>query len=208
MTGRYLSRAQDGEDKIIRQVLRQIGPSNRIAVEFGAKDGLYKSNTARLREQGWRVILFDVQPEADIVIQALITRENINDIFASHGVPEVFDVLSIDIDGNDLWVWDALQARPRIVVIEYNASFPSDVSVTVPYDPDRMWDGSNFYGASVLALCRLGRRKGYSLFAYTKSNLIFVERDLITRRLRPSNVSVPRRSKREDTLHREWQVYA
>lgn len=205
---RYVSRAQDGEDKIIRQLLRLIGPFNRTAVEFGAKDGLYKSNTARLREQGWRVILFDVKPESDIVIQALITRENINDLFLEHGVPDVFDVLSIDIDGNDLWVWEALQARPRIVVIEYNASFPPDVSLTVPYDPDRMWDGSNFYGASVLALCRLARRKGYNLYAYTKSNLIFVERNLVSRRLRVTNVSVPRKSKREDALHRAWQVYA
>ncbi len=208
MRGRYRDRAQNGEDTIVQRLLAQIGPTNRIAVEFGAKDGRYKSNTARLRAKGWRVVLFDSQPEADIVIPAVIAPDNINEIFAAHGVPETFDVLSIDIDGNDLWVWEALRSRPRIVIIEYNASFPSNVSLTVTYDPARVWDGSNYYGASVLALCRLGRRKGYALYAYTKSNLIFVARGLTARRLLPSHVSVPRRSKREDLLHRDWQVYA
>ncbi len=204
---RYDHRAQDGEDAIIGHLLRLIGPTNRIAVEFGAKDGTYKSNTSKLRAKGWRVVLFDSQPESDMVIQALITPENINDIFAAHGVPDVFDVLSIDIDGNDLWVWEALRAQPRIVIIEYNPGLSRDESLTVPYDPDRVWDGSNYYGASVLALCRLGRRKGYTLHSYTKSNLIFVQSGLQLRRMHHSNVAVPRRTKRPDPLNREWAVY-
>jgi hypothetical protein len=178
-----------------------------VAVEFGARDGLTGSNTARLREQGWRTVLFDRDPMSDLVTQALITRENINEVFRVHGVPDPFDLLSIDIDGNDLWVWEALTFRPRVVVIEYNPSFGPDVSVTVPYDPDRAWDGTNYYGASALALCRLGRRKGYRLFASTRSNLIFVRRSLTARQLLPWHLRLPLPSKRPDGHRRPWEVY-
>jgi hypothetical protein len=195
------------EERILSRLLRRIGATNRIAVEFGAKDGVYKSNTARLRGKGWRTVLFDSEPESDTVEKALITPENVNEIFAAHDIPQTFDVLSIDIDGNDLWVWEALTYQPRIVIIEYNPSHDSDRSVTVPNDPDRVWDRTNYYGASVLALCRLGRRKGYRLDAFTKSNLVFVVEDLATRRLRPSHVPLPRATKRQDPLNRPWQVY-
>ena len=208
MAGLIGHRMFSTEDRILRRLLTRVRPTNRVAVEFGAKDGVYKSNTARLRSKGWQTFLFDSEPEAETVVKALITPENINEVFASHGVPHAFDVLSIDIDGNDLWVWQALAYQPRIVIIEYNPSFAADVSVTVPYDAERVWDHTNYYGASVRALCRLGRRKGYRLHAFTKSNLFFVARDLATRRLNPSHVPAPRLTKRQDPLERPWQVYA
>jgi hypothetical protein len=196
------------EARILKRLLSRIGTTNRVAVEFGAKDGVYKSNTAQLRAKGWRTFLFDSEPESDLVQPALITSANINDIFSAYGVPQSFDVLSIDIDGNDLWVWEALTYQPRVVVIEYNPLFDSTLSMTVPNDDARVWDRTNYYGASVRALCRLGRRKGYRLTEFTKSNLIFVQTALATRRLRPSHVPVPRMTKRPDPLQRAWQVYA
>lgn len=199
--------AQDGEDRILDRLLRRIGAVNHVAVEFGAKDGLYKSNTVRLREKGWRVVLFDSVPEAPFVIEALITRENVNQLFTEHGIPHAFDVLSIDVDGNDLWIWEALTFAPRIVVIEYNASLPAHLSLTVPYDDARIWDHTNYYGASVLALNRLAKRKGYRLYAFTKSNLIFVQRGLVSHRLHLSRVPVPRPTKRPDPLSRPWVTY-
>ena len=201
-------KAQNGEHRIVKRLFSRIGATNRVAVEFGAKDGIYKSNTAHLRQKGWTTILFDRIPEAEDVIEATITAGNINETFAAHGVPQIFDLLSIDIDGNDLWVWQALTFQPRVVIIEYNPTFPADVSLTVPYDESRVWDRTTYYGASVLALCKLGRRKGYRLYHYTKSNLIFVAHGLTSRRLRAHHVPVPRASKRPDPLNRPWQEYA
>lgn len=83
--------------------------------------------------------------------------------------PEQIDVLSIDIDGYDYHVWDALQDyRPRIVIIEYNPSIPNDIVVINPHKEDI------FTGSSAAALVELGRRKGYSLIAVTQTNLLFI----------------------------------
>ena len=79
------------------------------------------------------------------------------------------DVLSIDIDGYDYHVWDAVQDyRPRIVIIEYNPSIPNDIIAINPHREDI------FTGSSAAALVELGRKKGYSLIAVTQTNLLFV----------------------------------
>jgi hypothetical protein len=107
-----------------------------------------------------------------------VTAENVEALFAKYGVPGLFDLLSIDIDGNEYWVWNAIRCyRPRVVVIEYNVFFGPDVSKTIPYDPAHRWDESLFHGASLEALRRLGRAKGYSL-VHTDSyspNAFFVD---------------------------------
>ena len=70
------------------------------------------------------------------------------------------DLLSIDIDYNDYWVWKAIEVvKPRVVVVEYNATLPPPLSLVVPYAPATAWDGSNYFGASLEALARLGTTK-------------------------------------------------
>lgn len=199
--------AQSGEDRKVALIFRLIGVTNRWAVEFGAADGRRKSNTAYFRDHGWSSRLFDVDPLDPEVRQADITAENVNTVFAEAGIPRAFDLLSIDIDGNDLWVWKALTYRPRVVVIEYNPRFGPYKSRTVPYDPDRHWDGTNYYGASVLALRRLGTEKGYDLVASTRSNLIFVQAGLLPA-IRPSQVRRTSKFKRPDPAKRKWMIYA
>src|SRR4029078_1096658 len=86
-----------------------------------------------------------------------------------------------DIDFNDYWVWKAVSAvRPRAVVIEYNAGLHPPLSVTAPYPPNRAGDGTNFFGASLEALVRLGRDKGYRIVGcnISGSNAFFVREDL------------------------------
>lgn len=199
--------AQSGEDRIAARIFKQIGVTNRFAVEFGAADGRRKSNTKYFRDRGWSSRLFDVQPLDPEVQQATMTAENVNAIFAEAGIPQEFDLLSIDIDGNDLWVWKALTYRPRVVIIEYNPKFGPFKSRTVPYDPARFWDGTIYYGASVLALTRLGAEKGYDLVASTRSNLIFVRAGLVPA-IRPSQVKRPAKVKRFDPAERKWERYA
>jgi hypothetical protein len=101
---------------------------------------------------------------------------------SEYHIPQEFDLLSIDIDGNDYWVWAAIQNwHPRIVVIEYNTSFPPSRLWVMVENHEHTWDGTNYYGASLASLARLGRMKGYSLVATDSRgvNAFFVKADLI-----------------------------
>ncbi len=115
--------------------------------------------------------------------QEFITAENINQLFSKYNVPDEFDLLSIDIDFNDFYVWKAISARyrPRVVVIEYNAKHLPSEDCVVLYDPMACWDKTNYFGASLLALYNLGKEKGYSLiYADTRGvNLFFLRDDLV-----------------------------
>lgn len=173
--------SQGGEDGVLAHVFECIGTTNRRFVEFGAWDGLHWSNTALLRlEQGFSGLLMDGDPEraGRLVRCETVTAENVNALFRKYEVPPAFDLLSIDIDGNEYWVWNALDGyRPRVVLIEYNVFFSTDVSKTMPYDAAHRWDKTMFHGASLAALRKLGRKKGYSLI-HTDSyapNAVFVE---------------------------------
>jgi hypothetical protein len=164
-------------------------------VEFGVEDGS-ECNTRFLRERlGWTGLLMDggdhATPVGD-VRREFITAENICSLFEKYRVPKEFDLLSIDIDGNDYWVWQAIRGySPRIVVIEYNSSIGPDESKTVPYDPAFHWDGTNYFGASILALTKLGRAKGYTLIGCDNQgiNAFYLRDDLLSERFVVRSVS-------------------
>jgi hypothetical protein len=172
--------SQFGEDAIVERLFARIGTTNKFAVEFGARDGVGNSNTHALRvHHGWTCVLLDCCSKAAIVSQIFLTAENLQQTFLVHRVPKTFDLLSIDVDGNDFHLWKALTAfTPRVVVIEYNSRFGPDESRVMPYNPAHRWDKTDYYGASAAALVKLGREKGYTLVDYTpKVNLFFVKDD-------------------------------
>jgi len=180
--------SQSGEDGIIEYIFEYIGTTNKYFVEFGAADGIAFSNTANLRiNKGWNGLLLEgdanMAIRSDGVFHAIVTAENICAIFRKYNVPSTFDLLSIDIDGNDYWVWKALDTKkykPRVVVIEYNSNFEPSESKTIEYDPYYIHDGTIYYGASLGALRKLGKEKGYSLIYRTnKLNAFFVLSDLL-----------------------------
>src|SRR5260370_27613128 len=100
----------------------------------------------------------------------------------AYNVPRNLDLLSIDIDGNDYWVWAAIQKwRPRLVVIEYNPTFPPHQKWVMKEDLNHRWDGTNYFGASLPSLAALGTKKGFTLVATDSCgiNAFFVRDDFI-----------------------------
>ncbi len=115
-------------------------------------------------------------------VHARVTRENIAQLFAENGVPHDLDLLSIDVDGNDYYLWEALaDYRPRVVVIEFNPAFAPPKHWVMHYDPEHVWRHDNYYGASLASLTTLGRRLGYALIGIDSNiiNAFFVRRDLL-----------------------------
>lgn len=177
--------SQHGEDGILKAVFDRIGTTSKYAVEFGGWDGIYLSNIRELIVNGGFGGLFiegDEERAEQLknnykdypgvsCIEAYVGfRENtLDSILHANHAPEQIDLLSIDIDGYDYHVWDAVKDyRPRVVIIEYNPSVPNDIVMINPHVENI------FTGSSAAALVELGRKKGYSLIAVTQTNLLFV----------------------------------
>ena len=115
-------------------------------------------------------------------VKQRVTREGVNGLLETYGFTGELDLLSIDIDGMDYWVWEAVTAcSPRVVAIEYNWLFGAERALTIPYAPsfDLSTIGNRGYrGASLAALVHLGRQKGYRLVATERVNAFFVRNDL------------------------------
>jgi len=191
----WKSYSQNGEDGILGEIFRRIGTTGPYFVEFGVEDGL-ECNTAFLaRRKSWHGIMIEGDPEKHRRLNdnyralpgvrrehAFITRDNIDDIFRRCGVPLEFDLLSIDIDGNDYWVWEALAAfRPRVVVIEYNGTRPPPERWVMRYNPEHRWKEDGYMGASLASLETLGARLGYALVGTDEKgvNAFFLRNDVL-----------------------------
>ncbi len=192
----YKVYSQNDEDGIIAEIFRRIGIAHRTFVEFGVETGI-ECNTVKLLIEGWRGLWIEADPQsADLIranfepfiaedklmlVESRITAENIDMLLRQGRMRAEVDLLSIDIDCNDYWVWKAISAiDPRVVAIEYNATLRPPMSLVVPYRPDASWDGSNFYGASLEALVRLAAAKGYRMVGCSVAgvNAFFVRADL------------------------------
>lgn len=179
--------SQCGEDGVIARALELIGERDRWCVEFGAWDGRNASNTyALIEREGYGGVLIEGDPErfqalrrthagrANIVaLNRLVGFEGpdrLDAMLAATTIPQDFDLLSIDIDGADYHVWEAVRDyRPKLVVIEFNPTIPNEVDFVQPRDL-RVSQGS-----SLTALARLARDKGYRLVHATAINGIFVD---------------------------------
>ncbi|MDB9412346.1 hypothetical protein [Microcystis aeruginosa] len=189
--------SQAGEDGIISEIFNRIGTTNKFFVEFGVGNGL-ENNSAYLLVKGWQGYWIEGserfcksirQSFKDLIVNqqltlknTFITAENIEDFFREGNVPTELDLLSIDIDGNDYWVWQAItNYRPRVVILEYNAIYPPESSWVMQYNPSHQWKYNSHMGSSLKALEKLGHQKGYKLVACSFSgvNAFFVREDLL-----------------------------
>jgi hypothetical protein len=195
--GRYewRSSSQNGEDGVIAELMRRCGTGSRFFVEIGAGDGQEANCVALADREGWAGVFVEADQAlysrlerkyADVprvrTVRLAVSPGNVNDLSADAGVPREVGVLSIDIDGADYWVWEALtRFEPRIVVVEYNAALPADRRVVQPLDAAmEKWDGTDYFGASIGALRALAWRKGYVLAHTDRTgcNAFFVRSDL------------------------------
>ena len=196
--------SQNGEDGILFYIFSLIGATSRKALEICAGDGIECNSANLILNHGFSGLLFDgnaeqiergrafyaAHPNTRIwppqLVATWITAETINDQVAMHGVAGDIDLLSLDLDGNDYWVWKALTVvRPRVVVLEFNASCGPEVAAAMSYRPDYRLDyGVTPYrcGASLAAFVKLGRAKGYRLVGIQRLgfNAFFIREDIGT----------------------------
>ena len=192
--------SQSGEDGVIKEILQRVSKKcalDRWCVEFGAWDGVHLSNTCRLiKEESYSAVLIEADrkrarkldenfPQSNVIkINSFVEfegRNSLDRILSLTPIAVDFDLLSIDIDGADYWIFESMNLyRPKVVCIEFNSFIPNQVEFVQP---------KSFQikqGSSALAISRLGQSKGYSLVHATRGNLLLVRSDLreyVTNRL-------------------------
>jgi hypothetical protein len=182
--------SQTGEDGVIEKILQILPDTNKWCVEFGAWDGLFLTNTRRLiLSEGYSAVLIEADSKKFESLkqnyQDYVNRvtpincfvgygddDNLDLILSRTAIPQNFDLLSIDIDGNDYHVWNrVMHYRPKLVVVEFNHTIPSEVRFVQNPDP------SVNQGSSLLSLVELGKQKGYELVCVLRYNAFFVREE-------------------------------
>ena len=225
--------SQFEEDGKLLFILAMLNVASGKVLDVGAADGIRSNCANLLLNFGWCGAL--IEGDLDNVrrgrefyskhpdtwayppefIHAMVTRENINDLVRKTSLPAEIDLLSIDIDGNDYWVWDALEeVVPKVVIIETHVEFGLR-SIVVPYDKDYVYPGKHpdYHGASPVAMAKLAIRKGYRLVGANQYgfNTIYVRRgmaeDLLPEVSVESILSHPRNRERQARFEpiKDWE---
>ena len=193
--------SQSDEDGILAEILRRIGagPDAGVLIEFGVENGL-QSNTHWLLRQGYSAVWLECDDKHVKWIRKffdeflasgrltlaheLVARDTIDARLGALAAGRPVSVLSIDVDGNDYWLWERVESiSPAVVVVEYNAAYPPPVAVVQEHDPEGPRKvKTDYWGASLSAFHKLARRKGYQLVGcgIVGVNAFFVRDDLAT----------------------------
>jgi hypothetical protein len=190
--------SQFGDDGIIQYLINALAPLEPRFIEFGIQDYSESNTRFLMMNDNWRGLVLDGSSDHVSHVQrqpyywrhdltavtAFVDRDNVNALFRANGFEGEIGLLSVDIDGNDYWVWEAIEAvHPAIVVSEYNAVFGSSRAVSIPYDPrferTRAHHSNLYWGASLAALCALANRRGFAFVGANSAgnNAYFVRRD-------------------------------
>ena len=191
--------SQFGEDGIVQFLVQRVPIEHRVFVEFGVEDYTEANTRFLLVNDAWQGVIVDAGTahrrfleDSRLIwrttvdaITAFIDRDNVNDVIG-RAVTGPIGLLSIDIDGNDYWVLEAIDCvSPQILVVEYNSLFGPDRAVTIPYDPAFVRGDKHFshlyWGASLAALTQAAARKGLALVAGNRAgnNAFFVRREAL-----------------------------
>jgi hypothetical protein len=188
--------SQYDEDGIIQEIFNRIGMGARTFVELGVENGL-ENNTLKLLLEGWSGLWIegsesfvsqinakfrDVVSDGRLQVKAaFVDRDNINSVIGAYFTGEI-DLLSIDIDGNDIYILDAIEViSPRVIIVEYNGKFPPPMNVAQRYNPEHRWKGTDYGGSSLAAITKVAARRGCSLVGcgIVGVNAFFVRNDLL-----------------------------
>jgi hypothetical protein len=187
--------SQSDEDGILEEIFRRLGIENGVFCEIGVENGL-ECNTLYLIHKGWKGAWIEgnVAQKEKIankfgsvlgkrleLITAFVTRENINELVNKISFSgSAIDFLSIDIDGNDIYLLEAIDFQPKVICIEYNAKFPASHKKQQTYNPDHVWRGTDYFGASLRAIADVAETKNYTLVGtnITGTNAFLVRKDL------------------------------
>lgn len=198
--------SQSDEDGRLLYIFSKIGMKSRKCVEIACGNGKECISANLIVNHGWEGLLIDGSErniaEASafyegcaatyvwppVVRQAFITAENVNDLIGSNGYEGEIDLLTVDIDGMDYWIWKAITViQPRVVVVEYVGWLGPDRACTIPYDPafdayrySTTNGAADYAGASLAAMVKLGRAKGYRLIGFNRHNFnaFFIRQDI------------------------------
>jgi hypothetical protein len=180
--------SQNGEDGITMKLIELFygnDQTNKYYVEFGVESGS-ECNTRMLREKyQWQGLQMDggFENKSINLQREFITKDNIVNLFKKHNVPSIINVLSVDIDSNDFYVLKKILDAYTcdIIICEYNSSWLANDDKIITYHEKNQWDGSNYFGASLMALYKLANHYGYSLIYCNKNgvNCFFVRNSLI-----------------------------
>lgn len=193
--------SQFGDDGIIQWLIHRLDIPTRTFVEFGVEN--YRESNTRflLLNNNWSGLIMDGSAaNVEQIVHseyywrhhllakaAWVTAENVNNLIESEGLRGDIGLLHIDVDGNDYWIWKALQVvSPIVLVVEYNSVFGMERSITVPYDPTFTRTEAHYsnlyFGASISALHALSVEKGYAFIGCNSAgnNAYFVRRDRLT----------------------------
>lgn len=194
--------SQFGEDGLIQYITNRLRLDERLRsfVEFGVENFSEANCRFLMVKDNWRGLVIDgsenniKQVRRDrffwrhqlVAVAQFIDKENINEVISASGFTGEIGILSVDIDGNDYWVLEAIDVvDPIIIIAEYNSVFGPKRAVTVPYDPKFQRNNAHYsnlyWGASITALTRLANSKGYELVAGNSAgnNVFFVRRDML-----------------------------
>lgn len=200
--------SQWGDDGIIQYLISYLNIQNKIFVEFGVEDYTESNTRFLLFNNNWRGLVLDGSESNIEKIRssyyfwkydlktkaAFITAENVNKVISNEGLSGEIGLLHIDIDGNDYWVWKALNiVEPIIMIVEYNSVFGAERPITIPYRDDFSWTEAHYsnlyFGASIVSLFDLAQEKGYAFIGCNTAgnNAYFVKRKYL-RDLKPLTI--------------------
>ncbi|PPR29934.1 MAG: hypothetical protein CFH28_00875 [Alphaproteobacteria bacterium MarineAlpha6_Bin6] len=188
--------SQTDEDGIINEIFKRIGTTNKQFLEFGVNTDF--NNTTYLLFNGWKGVWLESSKKKIIKIEEkyssfiknkklklfnkIITAENVNEELKFSKLNKNLDLLSIDIDGNELYVLNELKIiNPRVIIVEYNAKFPPPVEKTIKYDPKFIWDYDDYFGSSLQLLENTLKKIGYVLVGCNALgvNAFFIKKELV-----------------------------
>jgi hypothetical protein len=177
--------SQFGEDGVIAEIFNNIGVQNKICIEFGAWDGIHLSNTWNLwKNLGWESLLIEgdntkyIELAKNVInepnvktLNTYVSFEGVNcldNILEKNNFPKNIDLLSIDIDGDDYYIFESLKHFfPRLIIIEYNPTIPAHIEL--------IQGKGEYFGASALSILNLAHKKKYKLLHMTETNMFLIK---------------------------------